>query len=160
LALLKLKQIVSPAEVRKLAADRGYRTYFYTELKAIGKQDLFTPEFLTQQQFADAYIYNYANDEEDNNTVCKFLLEKTAVIKGVQKRFYLFKVSFNYDEAPESHLAICGPFELNKTNVILNEAELDQKIFYEEKFSNAAIGDLFNKYVRDENQKSINPPAK
>jgi uncharacterized protein YbaP (TraB family) len=160
LAMLKLKQTVSPLEIRKLAADKGYRTYFYKELKAIGRQELFTPEFLSQQQFADAYMYNFASDEDADNTVSKFLSEKTAVIKGVQKRFYLFKVSFSYDDEPESHLAICGPFDLDRKSIVINEDGMAQKIFYEEKFSSAAIGGLFNKYILEENQKATTPPVK
>ena len=160
LAKLKLKQTGYPLEIRKLAAEKGYRTYFYKELKAIGRQELFTPEFLSQQQFADAYMYNFASDEDADNTVSKFLSEKTAVIKGVQKRFYLFKVSFSYDDEPESHLAICGPFDLDRKSIVLNEDGMAQKIFYEEKFSSAAIGELFSKYILEENQKATTPPIK
>jgi hypothetical protein len=87
-------------------------------------------------------------------------VEKTAVINGVQKRFFLFKLAYSDDAEPESHLAICGPFYLDKKKVFLNENEISLKIFYEEKFSNTTIAGLFNKYIREENEKAANPPAK
>jgi TraB/PrgY/gumN family len=160
IALLKNKQSVSAVEIHRIAADKGYRTSFYKLLSDIGRQEIFTLEFLTQPQFAEAYIYNYAIDEDAENTVCKLQGERTAMINGTQKRFYLFKVSFNYDDQTENHLAICGAFDTNKKIVVLDEAAIKLKIFYEEKFSTLTINKLFDQFIKGEKDKGVIAGAK
>ena len=151
LALLRNKQPVSAIEIRKLAADKEYRTSFYEALKKIDKQQLFPTEFLTQPLFAESYVYNYASEDDADNTTCKLLGERLASIKGVQQRFYLFKVSFDYDGETESHLAICGRFDINKKKVVLKDDDNIIKVFYDSKFETTTVNKLFDQFIKDEN---------
>ena len=155
LNLLKIGQKVSPQEIRKIAADKGYRTAFYSALKAIGKSQLFPAEFLTQQQFAEGYIYDYTLDDDDvNNTGSKLTGEKTAVINGKTRRFYLFRAFFDNDGEKESHLAICGGFDPDRKKVELKYDDLIVKIFYDEKYTPAFINKLFEQFIASEKDKS------
>ncbi len=147
IALMKLKQPVPAGEIRKLAVDKGYRTYFYKALQTAGYQKMFTPEFLGQQQFAAAYLYNMAMDDDTDDASLTFLMEKVYSVNGVQKRFYLFKILFTYESGKESHLAISGPFNADKKVVLVGDEGENQKIFYEEKFSAATINKLVDKYI-------------
>jgi uncharacterized protein YbaP (TraB family) len=160
LALLKNKQPVPAVEINKIAADKGYRTSFYSALKKIGKQQLFPAAFFTQPLFAEGYIYNYIDDDDAENVVCKLLGERLASVKGAQQRFYLFKVSFEYDGEVESHLAVCGKFDLNKKKVEVKDEDLTIKVFYDSKFEPATITKLFDQYVKDENLAAATPALK
>ncbi len=150
LALLKNKQPVSAIEIRKLAADKEYRTSFYEALKKINKLQLFPAEFLTQPLFAEGYIYNYATEYEADKTTCRLLGEKVASVKGVPQRFYLFKVTFDYDGEVESHLAFCGRFDINKKNVTVKDEDFTTKVFHDINFETTKVNKLFDQFIKEE----------
>jgi len=160
LALLRNKQPVSPIEIRKLAADKEYRASFYDALKKIDKLQLFPTEFLTQPLFAEGYVYNYTSDDDADNTVCKLLGERVATINKLPQRFYLFKVSFDYDGETESHLAVCGKFDINKKVALVKDDDSIIKVFYDSEFDSAKINKLFNQFIKDEKIAAAKPASK
>ena len=151
LALLKNNQAVAVTEIQKVAAERGFRTTLYDTLSKLGKQQLFPVTFLTQPSFAESYIYNNASDDEESLTL-KLIGERVALINGIQQRFYLYKITFDYDGEPESYLAICGKFDINKKKVVLKDEDILVKVFYDEKFTTMSVNKQFNEFVKD-NQK-------
>ena len=155
LTLLKINQVVSPAEIRKLAANTGNRIYFYKALVKSGKRNFFPAEFLIQQKFAESYLQEAAMDEDYEEVACTFVTQKTAVIKGVQQKFYLFKVSFNQGE--ESHLGICGPFDARPKTILPDGEHLRTTIYYDEKYAPLQTDKLFSKFLRDENGEMKTP---
>lgn len=152
LALLKAGQTVAPAQIHKIAADKGMRTNFYKELKVLGKQQLFSADQLTQQQFAEGYLYNYSQDEDASSTSCKLIGERTALVKGIQQRYYLFKVSFDFDEEVASYLGICGGFNLDRKKVELLKIDSGVKIMYDEKYAAPSINKVFTEFIAGENK--------
>ncbi|MEO5890176.1 MAG: TraB/GumN family protein [Ferruginibacter sp.] len=160
LALLKNNQAAPAVDVQLIAADKGYRTSFYKELKTIGKQALFPPVFLTQQQFAEGYLYNYTSDDDMANPVIRLLGERVASINGIERRFYLYKISFEYDESKETHLAICGPFDINRKKVDLKEDDISIKLFYDEEFKLSSVNKLYEGFITDEKTKAALPANK
>ncbi|MEO6719003.1 MAG: TraB/GumN family protein [Ferruginibacter sp.] len=158
LALLKIKQAVAPAELRKIAADKFYRVDFYKALKENGKAELFPAEFLTQQQFAEAYMYEFASEEsDDEEAILKPVGERVAIVKGVQRRFFLFKISFDYGGETEAHLGICGPFDMNRKDVEL-KGDTGSKFFYDEKFEISSVKKLFDEFIVSQNI-NVDPTA-
>ncbi len=150
LSLIKINQAVPPLEIQKVAADVGSRTEFYKSLKQIGKEKLFPKEFLTQQQFAQSYLYNYESDgEEESKVTFKFVAEKIVSNKGVQSRYYIFKMTAAYDEEATSYLSVCGPFDMNKTIPTVTTTYGDIKIFYDEKFDPKNTNALFDAYIKE-----------
>jgi len=77
ITLLKNNQPVLPAEIKKIAADKSWRSSFYQSLKQIKKASLFPKEFYTQQKFAESYMFNsFADDYEVETKSIQFLKEK------------------------------------------------------------------------------------
>ena len=147
IALLKIDQPVSPLIINKLANDKGYRTGLYTSLKEIKKTNLFPKELYTQQKFAEAYVYDYVAEEEDDITI-QPVGEKLYKTGGQLKRYYLFKVGWMEDYKKTEHLAVCGPFNLNTTLVDLKEEDAQINIEYEEKYTPASMQKSFLKLMR------------
>jgi len=128
-------QVVAEKELERIAANDGYRTAVYEELKEMGKEDLFPKRYLNQKDFAKAEIYLYATDESDGDTPkIEFLNEKVAVFKGIQSRFFLFKVTFDYGEeyGKETYLAIAGPYNSSDKRKIESSHEVTLIDFNEE----------------------------
>ncbi len=150
LSLLRLNQAVPAEEIKKVAGDVYQRTEFYNALKKIGKEKVFPSAYLSQQHFAASYLANYGQDEDAGDNIdLKFIAEKTATVKGVQSRYYLFKMTTVYDEETTSNLAVCGPFDMNKSKPEVKKEYGDMKIFYEEKFDPKTTNKLFENYIQE-----------
>jgi uncharacterized protein YbaP (TraB family) len=153
IALLKNNQPVSAIGLKKLASDKEWRTAFWESLKKINKQQLFPREFYTQLKFAESYLYNYLIDEyEIAVNSMQFIKEKTAVINGKKKVFYLYKVVSDDEEDATPRLAICGTFDLNKNVIEIKSEEVDVFYNYDVSFSLKNIDAQFNKYIGDRNR--------
>jgi uncharacterized protein YbaP (TraB family) len=147
IALAKINQPVPPLVFYSIAANNEYRTELYASLKKINKAGLFPNEFLTQQKFAEAYLYNYASENEDSITI-QAKGDRTAKVNGQLQRYYLFKLNTVYEDETTSHLAICGPFDLNKKNVGMNE-DIDVHVFYDEEYNPEATEKLFQQFFKE-----------
>jgi uncharacterized protein YbaP (TraB family) len=152
-SLAKLDHEVPAGVLLSIAASNEFRTQLYSSLKTINKVSLFPKKFLTQQKFAEGYLYNYATDDEDS-----LYLEakgvKTATINGKPQRYYFFKVSMVFENETFSYPGICGPFDINKKSEIINENAIDLDITYDEEYSAASAEKLFQKFTRPEPEKT------
>jgi uncharacterized protein YbaP (TraB family) len=154
IALLKNNQPVAAAEIRKFAADKNWRTNFYSSLKEIKKTALFPKEFYTQQKFSESYLYNYLEEDyEMEVSSAQFVKEKMAMVNGIQQRFFLYKVLPNEEEAT-AHLAICGPFSADKTKVGIEDADLEVFYNYDEAYDPLDVEKQFAHYI-SEKQKIV-----
>jgi uncharacterized protein YbaP (TraB family) len=116
-ALLKNGQPVSGKEIEKIAADKAFRRALYDELVRLEKQKLFPGKYLSQQYLAESDVYTYAYDDEEAPEEVKFVGRRDILYKGETKRFYLFRVSYPYNEEDEEanaadhqYLGIAGPY--------------------------------------------------
>ena len=150
LALLKLNQAVLPSLIHSIAANNGYRTQLYSSLKEINKASLFPRDFLSQQKFAESYVYNYASEDEDSVTI-QAEGERMTKVNGQPKRYYLFKLNSVYDTETSSHLAICGPFDMDKKKFEINDDNLQVNVFYDEEYNPESTERLFQQF--------LNPPS-
>lgn len=152
IALIKLNKPVAAAELRKIAADMNYRTDFYTSLKKLGKESLYPKEFLSQQKFAEAYLYLYASSEDDmdaSDIKFKLLGEKEHTANGVTSRYYIYKLLVNYDDEKYEYPAVCGPFDINRSNVGIPQDAEKTTIFYEDELKKAGTGVIFEKFLQE-----------
>jgi uncharacterized protein YbaP (TraB family)/HEAT repeat protein len=118
LVLIKNGQQVSVAEMQKLATDKNFRASFYYELKKINKQQLFPAAYANQQSLAESELYQIASEEYEVGAT-SFIGERTTLYQGKKKKFYLYKITLNFEEGEkESYLAIAGPYDLNAKEVI------------------------------------------
>lgn len=146
MALVKNNQPVAPAEVEKLAADKGFRLSLYEYLKKIGKEKLFPPKYYNQKSFAESEIYEIATEDEQEVAIT-FVGERVADFLGKKKKFYLFKLTYDYEDGKESYLGIAGPYELNsKTLVTYSDAS---GIYYDELFDKNKTDKQFKAYLAD-----------
>ncbi|MES1214850.1 MAG: TraB/GumN family protein [Bacteroidota bacterium] len=110
IALVKNSQKTDPIELEKIAKDNYYRIQLYEELKEAKQEKLFPVKYYTQKLFAQSDVCQAASDDYDADSVI-FIAEKTAMFRGKQEKFYLFKVVYNYeDEESEKYLGIAGPY--------------------------------------------------
>ncbi len=116
--LVKNGQPVDRLELEKLAADNEYRLNLYNELKGLGKASLFPEKYLSQRNFAEAELFTYASDEYTPSAI-EYLGERLAEFSGGQKRFFLFRITFEEEEGekPETYLGIAGPYEIDPKNL-------------------------------------------
>lgn len=151
--LLKNDVAVLPASILKIAADNNNRTVLYDDLKKINKEKYFPKTLFTQKKFAEGYLYEVlTSDYEQEDPILTFVAEKISKVNGVEKRFFLFKVKNNYDGEATYNLGIIGGFDKNALLVTLKYD--NQKYYFEEeeKFSQATITKLYNKFIKDLNE--------
>ena len=150
--LLKNDVPVAPATILKIATDKEERTTLYDNLKEIGKEKYFPKTLLTQQKFAEGYLYELLTAEyEQENPLLTFITEKVSKVGGVEKRFFLYKVKNAYDGETYYNLAIMGGFDKNIQKVSL---KYDDQLFYyeEEKFTAGSITKLYDTFIKNQNE--------
>ena len=151
-ALATLNEPLPPTELQKLAQDKYYRIELYELLKKQNKTNLYPKEFLSQAKFGEAYTVMLASEEDldTDNISCILIGEKTALYKGVQSRFYIYKLVVRYDVEKYEYPAVSGPFDMNKSNVQIKPGEDWTRIFYEEKVpTTAAVNNFFGLFLKD-----------
>jgi hypothetical protein len=145
IAVLKGGHPVDKKELNKLAESHEWRVTLYEDLEKINKVHLFPKAFLTQEQFAQSYLYTFLMEDEES-TVKKIHItgEKLVDIDNKKYRYFICKVT---DIEGENYLAICGHFDVDRSNVYLKYDEVNLRFFYEEKYSSSRINKLFDEYI-------------
>jgi hypothetical protein len=158
IGLLKNKQVIPPAAVEKLAADKSYRRDIYDNLKKINKSGYYPAKYRTQQHLAESDIYNYAYSE-DEPTEMNYIGERTVLYKGKKHRFYLYKLVYSYeseesDEMEEhKYLGIAGPFSID-----LKTMEKENNVtglFYDDEYDPKKIDKQLSSYLKSIEKKDI-----
>ena len=145
IALLKNEQPVPAAELLKIAADKEYRADFYRELNGLKKANLFPVQYAKQQSLAESDLYAIVSDEYEVGAVL-FLGEKTASYQGKKKKFFLFKITLQFEEGEkESYLGIAGPYDLN-TKELISYSDAGG-INWQEPFNQSKTGKHFGSYL-------------
>ncbi len=146
LALLKNKQPVDSKQIEKLAADKAYRKDFYNELKEIGKESLFPGKYLSQRYMSESEIYVAASDEDEPSEIV-FLTEKTLTIEGNKQRFFLYKVTYDYDGEKTQYLGVAGPYSLNSKQIeTIGDAT---GLYWKEEFDPKKVDLYFKKFMEE-----------
>jgi hypothetical protein len=147
ICLVRNGQVADPKEIGKLAADNDYRLDLFADLKKLGKEYLFPAKFRTQRYFAEAELYSYATDDNSPSSIV-FLGEREAELNGQRKKFYLFRVDFNYEEEDEasSYLGIAGPYEKEAKNLeTTNDAT---EVYYDEEYDKKTVDQQFRELLK------------
>ncbi len=151
--LLKNNVPVLPEKILKIAANKTYRTQFYDDLVKIGKEKFFPKLYLTQQKFAEAYLYELLTEEyEQENPIITFLSEKISKVGGIEKRYFIFKIKNVYDGETTYNLGIMGGFEKNVQKVSLKYDDQQYYYYYDEKFNAAKINTVYEDFIKQQNE--------
>ncbi len=144
MALIKNDQPVPVSEMEKLAADIYYRAYLYSELKKLKKQQLFPSKYATQEKMAQSEIYSIASEESEAKV--SLIGERVVEFMGKRQKFYLYKVSYEYEDGDSEHyLGIAGGYALNQKE-IQNYPDA-MGIFWTEAFEKNKIDSQFKTYL-------------
>ncbi|MBO9563711.1 MAG: TraB/GumN family protein [Niastella sp.] len=154
LALLKVGQPVPAVELLKLAADKGQRFYLYNELKKINKLALFPKQHLTQQALAESELYASASEENEVKKMT-FIGERTAMYKGVRKKFYLYKIDMSYEDEKIINLGIAGPYPLKPAGVMTGAGAIG--INWDKDYNAATIDADLKAYLKEVEQYDKEP---
>jgi uncharacterized protein YbaP (TraB family) len=151
--LLKNDVAVPLVTLQKIATDNNNCTTLYEDLEKEKKQKYFPKNLLTQKKFAEGYLYQtLTGDYEQENPTLIFVGEKISKVKGVEKRFFLFKVKNVYDGEATYNLGIFGGYDKNSKQVTLKYEE--QQMYFEEEeiFSQATINKIYEKFIKGLNE--------
>jgi hypothetical protein len=112
LALVKNNIPVAAAEMKKVAADKEQRIYFYEALKELHKEALFPAGYAMQQSFAESELYNFIADDYEDNFTLTYIGQRNTLYKGKNGIFHLFKLRMAYEEdgVKRDYLAVTGPY--------------------------------------------------
>jgi uncharacterized protein YbaP (TraB family) len=152
LGLLRNGQLVDPKGIEKVAADKAYRNYFYTQLHEIGKASLFPATFTKQQSMAEADIYTYSIDEHDYTPdALNYIGVKTIRYQGKNYQMHLFRVVYEYvdddgNKKKEIYLGVSGPFSMDPKEIMM-DSELT-KIFFDEEYDAKKTQKLLLDYIK------------
>jgi uncharacterized protein YbaP (TraB family) len=114
--LLKNGVPLEPKYAEAIAADKYNRIEFYRELVEIGKEKLFPQKWLTQQHFAETYLYGSFDDDEPTKIIP--LGERIATFKGRKQRFFLYRLEYEFEDEKYTYLGVSGPFNLKTSDVL------------------------------------------
>ena len=162
----------------KIANDQQYRVGLYDELRKAGKEKLFPADLRSQVGLAEGYIVNAIYDEEEDETIPEMIFIKRIEYnyKGAKKAFYIFRTNYEYEleeagevmdttlqlsspepfekassaSATESYLTVAGPFELNQSELLIDEKENITGMWYDDKFDGMKIDYFFRKYIEQQ----------
>ena len=150
IALARCGQKADPVQLENIAKDIYYRITLYEDLEELKKQKLFPAKYYTQQLFAQSDIYQSASDDYEPASV-SFIGEKTALFMGKQKRFYLFKVTYNYEEdGQESFLGIAGPYTITQEKIITRSQI--SGLYNDENYNPKKVNAQFKDYLKQMEQ--------
>lgn len=147
LALIKNSQVVSPADIERIAGEKNYRTQFYDELKGLRKLNLFPVKYASQLKLAESEIFVAANDDDYEPSSVTFIGERTVNFMGKKQKFYLFKVAFSDEEGASSYLGITGPYPLTGKEAITSSDAAG--LNWDEEYDKSKIEEQFKKYLAD-----------
>jgi hypothetical protein len=139
--LLKMKEAVDPLILHSIAADKSFRISLYNELKEMKQEKLFPAKYFNQRAFAEGYIYN-SLDEEEEPAKLQFIGERTAEFKGKKQKFYLYKAIYDNDGEQTAYLCIGGAF-----GVKVPAQEDVSGIYWDEEFSQSQIDKQLKAYL-------------
>jgi hypothetical protein len=146
LLLLKNKQQVPAAALDSLAADKGLRPTFYSDLKELKKTNLFPKKYLKQSLFVESEIHNLANDELEASSI-EFVQKKKATVKGKTYVFYLYKVTYEGEENKSwSYLGIVGGYDVAGKNPETLKWMSD--LVMDEEFDANRVGEQFDTFLK------------
>jgi hypothetical protein len=109
--LIKNSQPVNALELDKLARNKDTRYSFYSDLRNLGKEQLFPKMYATPQLLAESELYLLASDENEVKAIT-FVGTRMERYKGATSKFYLFKITIETDDGPAAFLGIAGPYLL------------------------------------------------
>ena len=174
LALIKNNRPVAASVVSRIGNDQQYRVSLYEELRKAGKEKLFPADLRSQVGLAEGYIVNAVYDEEEDETIPEMIFIKRIEYnyKGAKKAFYIFRANYEYEieegdevmdstvqlvsadatteikaTTTESYLTVAGPFDLNKSELMIDEKENISGMWYDDKFDGMKIDYFFRKYI-------------
>lgn len=154
LLLIKHDKTVKPEILDRLAADPNYHNSLCTDLKDVGKEDLFPQAYLTQQYFATSSITTTLNEDEDYSYNIEFVKEKTATTIYGKMKFYLYKLSYKGEGDSSAYLGVAGGFDTKDKKPYLQKDMTSA--YWEEQYDAAKIDDLFDLWLFMANK----PPEK
>ncbi len=135
MGLLQNGHPVAATEIKKITNDLIYRVDTYTELKKLNKEQLFPKENLSQEKFAESYLFNSLYDDEVAAPVFKAISSIEVEENSTTNRYFIFKVTYSYDEGEkETYLSFCGPFAADKKQLIIDSDKIITKTFFEEQY--------------------------
>lgn len=135
LALLRNRQPLQLAEIRKVAAPPANRVWFYNQLRKEGLQRFFPRDLLQQKSFAECYIIHHAasaDQVEMEDARFSLLGERRAFVNGRQQRFYIFRIHFISGEEQSTCIAVCGGFDPAGQQMLLKDEHYAVGIYYED----------------------------
>jgi hypothetical protein len=144
-ALLKNKQGINKLEIEKLAADRDYRIDIYDDLLKLERMDLFPGRYLNQKAISESEV-QWAGSEDAEVSDIVFLEERTAEFMGKKQKFYLYKLSYKYDDTIESYLGIAGPYLPSSKTIVRNSAATG--IYWDAQYDNKQISSQFKAHLQ------------
>ena len=145
IALAKNNQTVSPAEIEKVAENKEYRVDLYEGLKKLGREKLFSAKYSNQKSLAESELYLIGSDEYDVSSIT-FIGERTTAFLGKRKKFYLFKITFDYGEdGTGSYLAVTGPYDPASKNLVTST--IASGFFGEETYDKTKVDKQFKAYL-------------
>jgi hypothetical protein len=147
-ALVKNGQVIPASEIEKLAIDKNFRVNLYHELKALKKQQLFPVAYARQQRLGESEIYQIASDEYEVGATL-FIGERTRTYQGQKKKFYLYKVTLNFEDGKkESYLGITGPYDPNAKELIsFSDAS---GIYWDEQFDKLKTDEQLKSFIEQQ----------
>lgn len=148
IALIKNNQALLAAHFLAFAKDKGWRTYFYDDLKKLNKTALFPKEYYSQAKFAESYLYNFLSDEyEMELEKMQFIKTVTATVAGKQQKYFIYKVMNSDAEIKTWQLAFCGPFGTNAAVAEIDAELLDIYLDDENDFNGAEVDKRFKEFI-------------
>lgn len=151
LVLIDNNQAVPSQELLKIAAEKNERATLYYQLLKKNKIALFPTAFAKQQSLAESDIFQLASEEDDYEVSAQtFIGERVAVLDGVKKRFFLFKVTYTIeDDEKLSYLGVAGPYDIGSKEI--NPFADHTGLYWNEEFNKSNLETQFKAYINQLN---------
>ena len=147
---------MAPTLLEKIAADTYYRIELFRKLKEGGQLELFPTRYATQRYLAESELFQLASDDEEPSKL-EFIGERIAVYKGEKKKFYLFKIVYQYDGEKATYLGITGPYDVSSKTIVV---EAGVTGFAEDPYNPKTIETQLKKFLQLQEENTAQQPEK
>ncbi|HYC87501.1 MAG TPA: hypothetical protein VEB86_19845, partial [Chryseosolibacter sp.] len=109
--LVKNNVPVDQAAIDKVASDPALRLTLYEQLRALGKDKMIRPRYLTARMMAESDFYEYMEMEAGRPSAVELQKKQEVVHNGV--KMVIYPIRYRYEEGDDWYVGIAGPYQVN-----------------------------------------------
>jgi hypothetical protein len=143
-ALIKNEVSIPVQDLEKIAEDPSLRIQLYNNLKDMGKLRVFPTKYLSQENFAQSFLWDYVTDDYAPSAM-NLIATKQIKYKNEKQIIYVYEYRFEDDDT--TFIGVSGPYQ--RKGKLVTEAGDLLLASYEPYEKSSKLDDVLKKLFQD-----------